>query len=92
MSLVNLTLACLASLVLLIGNLLTTVGAKTAVDKINDLGDDIGLHAVSGNKFTGMSWAAFALMAIATGTWGFLFHDSRYEGRRGGLREKNSGY
>ena len=83
----NLAVAALASLALLIGNLVTTIGTKTAVKKINDLGDDIGLSASAGVKFMAMSWVAFGLMVISVGYWGYQFRLSKRYGH-GGFNEK----
>lgn len=67
--LANLAIAVLAALTLLVGSLVTTIGAKPAADKIDDFGEDIGLRASVGGKFLGMSWAAVGLMVIAVGYW-----------------------
>ncbi|KAF3759909.1 hypothetical protein M406DRAFT_297234 [Cryphonectria parasitica EP155] len=66
----NLGLALTAALVLFIGSLLYTVGATEMVKKIREENaDDIGLEVTVGSKFQGLTWAAFALMVVATGYW-----------------------
>lgn len=68
--LVNFLFAALAMLFLLVGSLLTTIGGKKVKDEIQKRGgDDIGLEVELGNKFVALTWAAFALMALATFYW-----------------------
>ncbi|KAK2601486.1 hypothetical protein N8I77_010934 [Diaporthe amygdali] len=68
--LLNFLIAALAMLFLLVGSLLTTVGGKKAKDEIQKRGgEDIGLDMELGTKFQALSWAAFALMALATFYW-----------------------
>ncbi|KAF5569809.1 hypothetical protein FPHYL_1798 [Fusarium phyllophilum] len=66
---VNVILSGLAALVLLIASILVTVAGKKGVNKINDVGDDVGLSASVGNKFLALTWAAAALMVIAAIYW-----------------------
>ncbi|KAF4952423.1 hypothetical protein FGADI_6781 [Fusarium gaditjirri] len=66
---VNVILSGLAALVLLIASILVTVAGKKGVSKINDVGDDVGLSASVGNKFLALTWAAAALMIIASIYW-----------------------
>lgn len=42
-----------------------------AVDAINKYGDDIGIAAYKGKKFLGMTWAATAVMLLASFLWIF---------------------
>lgn len=65
----NLGAAGLAAFLLLVGSLTTTVGARSAAHKIDDLGEDIGLRATAGAKFLGLTWATFGLMAVAAAYW-----------------------
>lgn len=68
--LANFLIAALAMLFLLVGSLLTTVGVKKVKDEIQKRGgDEIGLEVQLGNKFEALTWAAFALMALATFYW-----------------------
>ncbi|KAB5572552.1 SUR7 protein [Coniochaeta sp. 2T2.1] len=85
--LTNLGVAGLAVVLLLVGSLTTTVGARAAADKIDDLGEGIGLRARAGGKFIGMTWAGVGLMVVATGYWGWEMVQSRKR-RVGGWREK----
>ncbi|KAF5989999.1 hypothetical protein FBULB1_358 [Fusarium bulbicola] len=66
---VNVILSGLAALVLLIASILVTVAGKKGVNKINDVGDGVGLSATVGNKFLALTWAAAALMIIAAIYW-----------------------
>ncbi|KAL6913308.1 hypothetical protein ACHAPO_003075 [Fusarium lateritium] len=66
---VNLIIASLAALVLLVSSILVTVAGKKGVDKLNDVGDDVGISASIGNKFLGLTWAAAALMIAAAIYW-----------------------
>ncbi|KAF4963695.1 hypothetical protein FSARC_8339 [Fusarium sarcochroum] len=66
---VNLVLASLSALVLLIASILVTVAGHKGVNKLNDLGDDVGISASLGTKFMGLTWAAAALMIAATIYW-----------------------
>lgn len=66
---VNVILSGLAALVLLIASILVTVAGKKGVNKINDVGDDVGLSASVGEKFLALTWAAAALMIIAAIYW-----------------------
>lgn len=66
----ELLLAITGALLLFVGSLLYTIGGKEAVSKIHDMGaDDIGLQVSIGTKFEALTWAAFALLAVAAGYW-----------------------
>ena len=68
--LANLLIAALAMLFLLVGSLLTTVGVKKVQEEIKKRGgDEIGLEVQLSSKFEALSWAAFALMALAMFYW-----------------------
>lgn len=86
--LMNLGIVALGFLALLAGSLATTVGARPVVNKINDFGEDIGLTAMVGRKFLGLTWAAVGLMAVALGYWVWELRESRKYGARQRLREK----
>jgi hypothetical protein len=66
---VNLILSSLAALVLLISSILVTVAGKKGVNKLNDIGDDVGISASLGNKFLALTWAAAAVMIAAAIYW-----------------------
>lgn len=71
---VNFVLALLSMLFLLIGGLLTSVGGSEAQKGIKKKGgDDIGLVMNLGKKFEAVTWAAFALMLLATAYWVYEF-------------------
>lgn len=89
--LANLGTAGLAAILLLVGSLTTTVGAKGAADKIDDLGEDIGLRATAGGKFLGLTWAAVGLMVVAAGYWGWEFVQSKRRRGAGRFDEKIGG-
>jgi len=69
----NLLVAGLAAVVLLAGNLTTTIVGVEVVDEINVHGDHIGLSASMGRGFLGIAWAAFGLMAVASIFWAWEF-------------------
>lgn len=70
----NLSLALPGAIFLFIGSLMYTIGAKAAVKKIHSMGaDDVGLKVSIGTKFEALSWAAFALMAVAAFYWVYEF-------------------
>lgn len=82
--LANFALALLAMLFLLIGGLLTSVGGSEAKKEIKKRGgDDIGLIMNIGKKFEALSWAAFALMTLATAYWVWEFVAATRARRRG---------
>jgi hypothetical protein len=76
----NLGLAGVAVFFLLIGNLITTIGSGVVVDKVTDLGDDIGLSAVRGGKFMALSWGAFTLMLLTVFYWVYEFFAEKKRG------------
>src|SRR6187549_215308 len=61
MPLINIISALIAALMLLSGNIMIAAGAKLAADRINELGQHIGLSASTGQKFVIITWTAFAL-------------------------------
>jgi len=62
----NLVIDLLAFISLTIASVLATVVIVKAVNTINKYGDDLGIAATKGKLFLGMTWAAVALMLIAT--------------------------
>lgn len=95
----NFVLASIAMLFLLIGGLLTTVGASEAQEDIKKKGgNDIGLVMNIGKKFEALTWAAFAMMTLATFYWVWEFvvatrarrRGAGAYGRRRGAEEKYS--
>ncbi|TPX18899.1 uncharacterized protein E0L32_011377 [Thyridium curvatum] len=88
-SLANAGLGALAALLLLVANLVTTVGGSKAAGAINKYGDGIGLRASSGGKFVAITWAAFAAMCLAAAYWTyelFMARKARRSGRGGASR------
>lgn len=65
----NLGLASLAALCLTVGSILVTVAGDKGVDKINDVGDDVGISASLGTKFLALTWASSGFMIAATSYW-----------------------
>lgn len=63
--------AALAFLVL--SGLLGTVGASIAEDKVNKLGEDIGLAAKMGEGYVILTWVGVGLMLVAFGYWLWQF-------------------
>jgi len=68
-SLGNAGLTILAFFALGIASAIVTVVMVKVVNLVNKYGDDIGLFAYRGNKYLAMTWAATALMFIATIAW-----------------------
>jgi hypothetical protein len=62
---VNLIVAVLAIIILLAASLAVTIGARKAVDKINEEGAKYGLTAERGTGFMALTWVAFAFSATA---------------------------
>ncbi|PSR82490.1 actin cortical patch SUR7/pH-response regulator pali [Coniella lustricola] len=72
----NLVCSGLGFLFLLIGSLMYTIGAAEIVKKIHsENAKDIGLSVSIGQKFEGLTWAAFALITIAAAYWVWLLID-----------------
>lgn len=65
----NLGLATSAILFLFTGNTLITYAGKKVVQEVTEHGNKFGLYAYRGTKFLAISWATFALMALATLWW-----------------------
>ena len=45
---------------------MATAVIVVAVNRINKYTDDIGIHATKGGKFLGMTWAATAVLLLAS--------------------------
>ncbi len=80
---VNAAFAWLATIVLLVANLITTIGGKDGTDAINDKGQDIGISADKGDKFLAITWVAFAAMAVAAIYWTYEIIAVRRSRKRG---------
>jgi hypothetical protein len=59
----------LAFLTLGIASAISTAVIVKAVDAVNKYGSDIGIAAYKGSKFLGMTWAATAVMLLASMVW-----------------------
>jgi hypothetical protein len=59
----------LAFLALVIASIISTVVITKAVNAINKYGAEIGIAAYKGSTFLGMTWAATALMLLASVVW-----------------------
>ncbi|KPM39179.1 hypothetical protein AK830_g7369 [Neonectria ditissima] len=86
----NLVLALLAALSITVGSIIATVAAHKGVDKINDLGDDIGLSADLGSKFIAVTWVSSAFMLAATAYWAAHLCLMRREKKREWKHRKGS--
>ncbi|KAL8399893.1 hypothetical protein RB594_000344 [Gaeumannomyces avenae] len=73
LAVLNVIVLLLASVMLLSGTLLTTVGGDKLAGVIEDMGGRIGLHAQAGSKFRGLSWASFVITGLAALVWAFGF-------------------
>ena len=65
----NANMTQLAFLTLGIASAISTAVIVKAVNTINKHGADIGIAAYKGSKFLGMTWAATALMLLASFVW-----------------------
>ncbi|KAM7188455.1 Actin cortical patch SUR7/pH-response regulator PalI [Naviculisporaceae sp. PSN 640] len=66
----NLVISTLAALLLLVTSILVTVATSKAVEKVNDMGEDIGLSARRGTKYLAITWAATGVFLLfAFGFW-----------------------
>ena len=71
-----------AALALLIGNGITTYFATSVADKINDVGQHIGLSASTGQKFLIITWIAFGLIVMVGAYWTYeRIHELRLSRR-----------
>jgi len=66
---VNFTLDMFAFFTLALASIISTVVIVKAVNAINKYGADIGIAAYKGSTFLGMTWAATALMLLASIVW-----------------------
>lgn len=62
----NVIIDLIALIALIAASAVATVVIVRAVDALNQYGNDIGVSATRGDLFLGMTWAAVALMLIAT--------------------------
>jgi hypothetical protein len=68
-SLANFTVTMIGFIALAVASILVTVIIVKAVHILNDFGKVIGLSAYRGSTFLGMTWAATALMLLASMVW-----------------------
>lgn len=66
---INFLLDMLAFLTIGIASAISTAIIVKAVNAVNKYGEDIGLAASKGKTFLGMTWAATALMLLASFVW-----------------------
>ncbi|KAK3393287.1 actin cortical patch SUR7/pH-response regulator pali [Podospora didyma] len=66
---VNVVIASLAFIMLLACSLVITIGARKAATEVTEKGDDIGLYATAGSKYTAITWAAVGLMFVTFAYW-----------------------
>ncbi|THV44644.1 hypothetical protein BGAL_0601g00040 [Botrytis galanthina] len=72
-SFLNWGLASLALLALTISSVIVTVLQNKAAEIINKFGNDIGVYAYKGQKYLILTWAATAVIAVATIAWVGIF-------------------
>ncbi|TGO21026.1 hypothetical protein BPAE_0247g00040 [Botrytis paeoniae] len=72
-SFLNWGLASLALLALTIASVIVTVLQNKAAEIINKFGNDIGVYAYKGHKYLILTWAATAVIAVATIAWVGIF-------------------
>ncbi|CAM1511340.1 Fc.00g088530.m01.CDS01 [Cosmosporella sp. VM-42] len=66
---INILSTLLAALAITISSILVTVAAKKGVDKINDIGDDVGVSASTGKKFLAITWVSASCMIVSAIYW-----------------------
>ncbi|KAF7547806.1 hypothetical protein G7046_g8886 [Stylonectria norvegica] len=66
---INMAVATLAAICITIGSIIATVAATKGVNKINDLGDDVGISASVGKKFLAITWVSAGVMIVAMLYW-----------------------
>lgn len=76
MSWANVIVAWLTAFVLLVGNIIVVVSGMSA-NKINSLGQHIGLSASMGAKFVALTWTAFALTLAMAMYWAYETREDR---------------
>ncbi|KAM0146004.1 hypothetical protein ACHAQE_010965 [Botrytis cinerea] len=72
-SFLNWGLASIALLALAIASIIVTVLQNKAAHIINKFGNDIGVYAYKGQKYLILTWAATAVIAVATIAWVAIF-------------------
>jgi len=70
-ALINIAMAALAWVALIIASAIVTVVINKGTNIINKYGKEIGVEAHRGSKFLAITWAATALMILASLTWCF---------------------
>jgi uncharacterized membrane protein YagU involved in acid resistance len=69
--LINLGVIGIAMACLVVGSIIVTVAVTEGIDKINDLGEDIGISVNRGNNFLAITWAAAGLTIVSFLIWCF---------------------
>jgi len=69
LSFVNWGVSSIAFLALVIGSTIVTVAQTKLANEVNKYGNDIGLFADKGNKFTAITWSAVATIFLASCCW-----------------------
>lgn len=72
----NVVVTWLAAFVLLVGNIIVVVSGKSA-NKINNLGQHIGLSVSTGRKFVALTWTAFGLTLGMAMYWAYHTREER---------------
>ncbi|KAK3335903.1 actin cortical patch SUR7/pH-response regulator pali [Cercophora scortea] len=65
----NVVISLIATLMLIASALVVTIGSRVVVSKVNDLGDDVGLSATAGYRYTIFTWVAVGLMMVSFAYW-----------------------
>lgn len=95
LSFFNFILALLAVILLLASSLVATLGPNKVTEELqaNGTADQVGLEVISNTKLQGLTWAAFALMALSMFYWFYeLVVECVRRRRTGGFTEKHSSY
>ncbi|KAK4107013.1 hypothetical protein N656DRAFT_563055 [Canariomyces notabilis] len=85
----NVAVALLAAFMLFVGNIIVAVSGK-AVDKINNVGQHVGLSVSIRRKFVPITWTAFVMIAVMAAYWAYQFRQEM-KGKRVVSRARQSG-
>ncbi|KAF7547555.1 hypothetical protein G7Z17_g7641 [Cylindrodendrum hubeiense] len=79
---INMVLSTLALLSIVIGSVISTIGAFKGVQTVNDLGGDVGVSAMVGMKFIILTWVPAGLKLLTTIYWTMKFCSLRREKKK----------
>lgn len=75
-------LSALATLSIVIGSVISTIGAFKGVQAVNDMGGDVGVSALVGMKFIILTWIPAGLKLLTTIYWTMRFCSLKREKKK----------